>query len=42
MKERQDDGCFLLRSEERTTIDAGQPVITTACGLYLLGPPAKK
>jgi hypothetical protein len=23
-------------------IDGGQPVITTACGLYLLGPPAKK
>lgn len=40
VKAQQEDGSFKIG--ERTTIDAGQPVITTACGLYLLGPPAKK
>lgn len=36
---QQEDGSFKLGEKG---IDAGQPVISTACGLYLLGPPAKK
>jgi hypothetical protein len=39
VKGQQADGSF--KSGQRG-IDAGQPVIMTACGLYLLGPPAKK
>jgi hypothetical protein len=39
VKAQQEDGS--LKAGVRG-IDGGQPVITTACGLYLLGPPAKK
>jgi hypothetical protein len=39
VKEQQEDGSFKVGEKG---IDGGQPVITTACGLYLLGPRAKK
>jgi hypothetical protein len=39
VKAQQEDGSFKLGERG---IDKGQPVITTACGLYFLGPPAKK
>jgi hypothetical protein len=40
VKAQNEDGS--LKSEKGGGIDAGQPVVSTACGLYLLGPPAKK
>jgi hypothetical protein len=39
LKQQQEDGSF--KSGDRG-IDASMPVITTACGLYFLGPPPKK
>jgi hypothetical protein len=39
LKQQQEDGSF--KAGERG-IDSGQPAVSTACGLYFLGPPAKK
>lgn len=41
LKQQQDDGSF-KSDEKRGSFDKGQPVISTACALYFLGPPAKK
>jgi hypothetical protein len=39
LQSQQQDGS--LKTGERP-IDSGQPVITTACGLFVLGPPSKR
>ena len=38
---QQNDGSF-ANAAEAPVLDKKWPVISTACGLYLLGPPAKK
>lgn len=40
MKEQREDGSFALTAEGQG-IDKGYPVVTTAFGLYLLGPPRR-
>jgi hypothetical protein len=42
VKGQQEDGSLKYGDPERGGIDRNQPVYATACGLYFLGPPAKK
>jgi hypothetical protein len=42
LKTQKEDGSLSEAGEDKRGIDAEQFIITTACGLYFLGPPAKK
>jgi hypothetical protein len=43
LKCQHEDGSLKYAADDaRGSIDAGHPVISTACGLYFFGPPVKK